>query len=184
MTDTDSEDIESYAAPPASPSFVGALRGEVHRRAMALAEGVGGFLPAGARSAGARAMKALEDRRRATIDHAILSQQRRCLRIKEIETHVETKLRELEANEEEFQKYLRALREVSRETETLLEHNMKENLRFKKRLEKVRKEHRECTQHIEVLAERHVQQAAQKAREEATAHAMKQAALAKKKANI
>lgn len=187
MTEEEPEDIESFA-PPASPTRFQALTGAVHHRTMQLAGGIGDILPESVRSAGQRAMQALDDRRRATIDHAISSQERRCKRIKEIEAHVESKLKSLEANEEGLRSDLEVLRKLSRETEELLEGSVKETRRFQNRLERVRKEYVECRRHIDVLEESHVkkttEKAMQKAQEEAAKRAREEFARAKKRAKI
>ena len=188
MTEEESEDIESFAPPPASPTRFQALTGAVHHRTMQLAGGLGEILPESVRSAGQRAMKALDDRRRATIDHAISSQERRCKRIKEIEVHVEAKFKSLEANEEGLRSDLEVLRKLSKETAELLEGSVKETQRFQNRLERVRKEYVECRRHIDVLEASHIEKATekatQKAREEAAKRAREEFARAKKRAKI
>jgi peptidoglycan hydrolase CwlO-like protein len=145
---------------------------------------VGGLLPERIKSAGERALKLLEDRRDASIYHAIKTHNLRCVRIKEIETHVASKMRALADARKDLEKHLRQLKDVVEETNDLLMANERETKRLQTRLDRVKQKRHECMKHIDVLAERHADKSMKTAGEEAMGRARAQAARAKTRAGI
>ena len=173
------EDIDTYA-PPTSPTHWGA----VYKHAAQIGEKVIGNLPEYTPVVGRQAFQRRAERLHATLDHKILVNETRCIRIKDIEVHIKNKLGNLTSNEDELKERVADLRHVVKDTEDMLAAIRLETTRFKNQLNRVQRAYTDCRRQIDALEERRKEDMTQKAFQAATAKADLEASRAKKRAGI